>query len=43
MIFGRFGDWGAYFYRRFTFRGLTFIGANYWEVALGESSINVSA
>ena len=35
MIFGRFGGWGAYFYGRFTFRGLTFIGANYWEVALG--------
>ena len=34
VSFGRFGGWGAYFYGRFTFRGLTFIGANYWEVAL---------
>ena len=34
VMFGRFGGWGAYFYGRFTFRGLTFIGANYWEVTL---------
>ena len=34
MIFGRFGSWGSFFfYGRFTFRGLTLIGANYWEVA----------
>ena len=33
VIFGCFGGWGAYFYGCFTFRGLTFIGANYWEVA----------
>ena len=34
VIFGRFWLMGAYFYCRFPCRGLTFIGANYWEVAL---------
>ena len=34
MIIDRFLTLGAYFYRVFTFRGLTFIGANYWEAAL---------
>ena len=36
VVFGRSGGLGAYFYGPFTFRGLTFIGANYYycEVAL---------
>ena len=34
VIFVCFLTWGACFYGRFTCRGLTFIGANYWEVAL---------
>ena len=38
MIVDRFLTWGAYFYGHFTCRGLTFIGANYWEVALRVSN-----
>ena len=34
VMFGRFRGWGAYFYGHFTFSGLTFIRASYWEVAL---------
>ena len=33
-ISGRFLALGAYFSRRFMCRELTYIGANYWEVAL---------
>ena len=34
LFFGRCLTLGAYFYRVFTCRGLTFSGANYWEPAL---------
>ena len=39
VILHRFGGWGAYFYGHFTFRGLTFIGANYWEVTLKDTEL----
>ena len=38
VIFGCLLAWRAYFYWRFTCRGLTFIGANCWEVALEGST-----
>ena len=42
MISDRFLISGAYFYLRFTCRGLTFSGANYWEVALRDHVIPAS-